>query len=87
MINSFKKSLENLLDNAGFPENLSERVIAFAKVFNLKRHEAAKIINGKIPEENMLEQIAKEFEIKKNALLTKTLDTKKGTVRNKLKTK
>lgn len=61
-MNSFKQSLEQILSEAGLPEDSGERLEAFSKIFDLTKYEANEILNGKRPEEDLLKRISEEFE-------------------------
>jgi transcriptional regulator with XRE-family HTH domain len=78
MSSLFKQRLNKILTDAELPEEDAERVEAFAKIFDLKRHEANAILNnGKIPDEALLKRIASEFEVKLEWLSEKTASNKK----------
>ncbi len=68
MTTLFKQRLTKILDDAELPEEHGERVEAFATIFDLKRYQVSAIFNGKIPEDELLEKIAQEFEVKKEWL-------------------
>jgi hypothetical protein len=59
----FKQRLSGILSEAEIPEEAAERLTAFATIFNIKRQEANSVLNGKLPEPELLEKIANEFEV------------------------
>jgi transcriptional regulator with XRE-family HTH domain len=61
----FKQRLQDALNEAELPEDPTERLAAFANIFNIKqRHEASLILNGKkLPDADLLDKIAQEFEV------------------------
>jgi hypothetical protein len=64
MPNVFKQRFNKLLDEAEVPTEQSARIEAVARIFALKRHQVAAMLNGKIPDQDLLERIAGEFEVK-----------------------
>lgn len=72
MNRNFTLRINKELNEAGFPTDLRERTRAFAKAFHVSRHTANQILNGtSIPNPELLELIAKEFEVTQDWLLGK----------------
>tara|TARA_R110000868_G_scaffold410505_4_gene698874 strand:- start:120161 stop:120376 length:216 start_codon:yes stop_codon:yes gene_type:complete len=71
MQNIFRERLTKTLEESEFPQDKEERLVAFAKMFSIRRHEANTILSGKAPAADLLMKIADEFEVKPNWLLGK----------------
>jgi hypothetical protein len=66
----FTAKLHQQLDEIGLPEREDERIDAFAKLFHQPRFKAASILSGQmIPDQELLEKLANEFEVSVNWLL------------------
>lgn len=60
----FTERVNKELVSAGFPSNETEKAKAFAKVFNVSPYMADSLLHGKMtPSKELLEEIAKEFEV------------------------
>ena len=60
----FTERLHQQLDEIGLPQREDERIDAFAKLFHQSRFNASNILAGKImPDQDLLEQLANEFEV------------------------
>lgn len=68
----FEDRLERLLNEADFPSNLRERSAIFAKMFKVSTETSRNILCGKkIPANDILQNIASEFEVSPEWLLGK----------------
>ena len=67
----FTEKLHQQLDEIGLPQRHDERIDAFAKLFHQPRFKAAEILSGQcIPDQELLEKLAAEFEVSVESLVT-----------------
>ena len=68
----FEDRLERLLNEADFPTNLRQRSAIFAKMFQISTELSQRILLGKkIPDNGVLNNIAREFEVSTSWLIGK----------------
>jgi len=71
----FAERLNQSLDNIGLPNLAQERVEAFARLIKAPKFKAESILHGEfVPNQELLEKIASELEVKMDWLLGKSDD-------------
>lgn len=68
----FAERLNQALDDIGVPEHSDERIEVFAKLVKIPKFKAEAMLDGIImPDAELLEALANEFEVSQNWLLGK----------------
>jgi transcriptional regulator with XRE-family HTH domain len=71
-VKCFSERINRELQSAGFPSNERDKAKAFAKVFKVSPHMADSLLHGQMmPSKELLEEIAKEFEVSRDWLVGK----------------
>lgn len=60
----FAEKLNSCLDDSGAPTNARERSVVLAKMLDISKQQAWNLVEGlQLPDDNLLTQIANEFEV------------------------
>lgn len=61
---AFAARLQSCLDDTGAPSQIRERAAILSKMLDIPKHEANALLEGReFPSQELLEQIANEFEV------------------------